>query len=69
MDALRNGCSIVVDVNGVIGGFNKQNPKDFKNDIVCNISSPDIMKQAKKEGKTDLRWQCVQPLQISREGL
>lgn len=52
MDALRNGCSIVVDVNGVIGGFNKQNPKDFKNDIVCNISSPDIMKQAKKEGKT-----------------
>ena len=52
MDALRNGCSIVVDVNGVIGGFNKQNPKDFKNDIVCNISSPDIMEQAKKEGKT-----------------
>ena len=28
-NALRNGCSIIVDVNGVIGGLNKQNPKDF----------------------------------------
>ena len=30
MKALKNGCSIVVDVNGVIGGMNKQNPKDFQ---------------------------------------
>ncbi len=52
MNALRNGCSIVVDVNGVIGGLNKQNPKDFGNDIVCNISKPEIMELAKKEGKT-----------------
>jgi len=52
MDALRNGCSIVVDVNGVIGGLNKQNPKDFGNNIVCNISKPEIMELAKKEGKT-----------------
>ena len=39
MNALKNGCSIVVDVNGVIGGMNKQNPKDFGNNIVCNIST------------------------------
>ncbi len=52
MNALRNGCSIVVDVNGVIGGLNKQNLKDFGNNIVCNISSPEIMELAKKEGKT-----------------
>jgi precorrin-8X/cobalt-precorrin-8 methylmutase len=52
MNALKNGCSIVVDVNGVIGGLNKQNPKDFKNNIVCNISNPKIMELAKKEGKT-----------------
>ena len=52
MMALKNGCSIVVDVNGVIGGLNKQNPKDFGNDIVCNISKPEIMELAKKEGKT-----------------
>ena len=52
MNALRNGCSIVVDVNGVIGGLNKQNLKDFGNDIICNISSPEIMELAKKEGKT-----------------
>lgn len=52
MNALQNGCSIVVDVNGVIGGFNKQNPKDFGNNIICNISKPEIMELAKKEGKT-----------------
>lgn len=52
MKALKSGCSIVVDVNGVIGGLNKQNPKDFGNDIVCNISKPEIMELAKKEGKT-----------------
>ena len=52
MNALRNGCSIIVDVNGVIGGLNKQNPKDFKNNIICNISNPEIMELAKKEGKT-----------------
>jgi precorrin-8X/cobalt-precorrin-8 methylmutase len=52
MNALRSGCSIVVDVNGVIGGLNKQNPKDFGNRIICNISNPEIMELAKKEGKT-----------------
>ena len=52
MNALKNGCSIIVDVNGVIGGLNKQNPKDFGNNIVCNISNPEIMELAKKEGKT-----------------
>ena len=52
MSALRNGCSIVVDVNGVIGGLNKQNLRDFKNEVICNISSPEIMEIAKKDGKT-----------------
>ena len=52
MHALKEGCSIVVDVNGVIGGLNKQNPKDFGNNIVCNISNPKVMEIAKKEGKT-----------------
>jgi len=52
MNALKKGCSIVVDVNGVIGGMNKQNPKDFGNNIICNISKPEIMELAKKNGKT-----------------
>ena len=52
INALKNGCSIIADVNGVIGLMNKQNPKDFGNDIVCNISKPEIMQQAKDEGKT-----------------
>ena len=50
--ALKNGCSIIVDVNGVIGGLNKQNPKDFENNIICNISDPDLAERAKQENKT-----------------
>jgi len=52
LDALKNGSSIVVDVNGIVGLLNKQNPKDFGNNVICNISEPSIMKAAKKEGKT-----------------
>ena len=52
INALKEGCSIVVDVNGVIGGLNKQNPKDFGNKLICNISDSDIAEQAKKENKT-----------------
>ena len=52
LDALKDGCSIVVDVNGIIGLMNKQNPKDFGNDVICNISEPSLMEAAKKEGKT-----------------
>ena len=52
INALKSGCSIVVDVNGVLGGLNKQNPKDFGNNVICNISSPEIMELAKKQGKT-----------------
>ena len=52
INALKNGCSIVTDVNGVIGLMNKQNPKDFGNDLICNISDPSLMESAKKTGKT-----------------
>lgn len=52
MNAIRNGCNIIVDVNGVIGGLNKQNPRDFENEIICNISDPKVMEQAKKDNKT-----------------
>ena len=52
INALKEGCSIVVDVNGVIGGLNKQNPKEFGNKVICNISDPDIAERAKKENKT-----------------
>jgi len=52
LEALKNGCSIVVDVNGIIGLLNKQNPKDFGNNVICNISEPSIMEAAKEAGKT-----------------
>ena len=50
--ALKNGCNIITDVNGVIGGLNKQNPKDFGNDIICNISDPGLAERAKQVNKT-----------------
>jgi len=52
INALKNGCSIIADVNGVIGGLNKQNPKDFGNNLICNISDPDVAERAKQENKT-----------------
>ena len=52
MNALRNGCSIVVDVNGVVGGLNKQNLRDFGNQTICNISDPGIAQTARAEGRT-----------------
>jgi len=52
MKALQDGCSIIVDVNGVIGGFNKQNLKDFSNKTICNISNPELIKMAKQSNKT-----------------
>ena len=52
LDALKNQCSIIVDVNGVVGLLNKQNPKDFGNNVICNISEPSIMEAAKEAGKT-----------------
>ncbi len=52
INALKNGCSIITDVNGVIGGLNKQNPKDFGNNIICNISDSSLAERAKQENKT-----------------
>ena len=50
--ALKKGCNIVVDVNGVIGGFNKANLKEFSNNVICNIGHPDVVEEAKKLQKT-----------------
>jgi precorrin-8X/cobalt-precorrin-8 methylmutase len=52
INALKNGCNIIVDVNGVIGGLNKENLKEFGNKAICNISEPNIVEQAKKLNKT-----------------
>jgi precorrin-8X/cobalt-precorrin-8 methylmutase len=52
INALKKGCNIIVDVNGVIGGLNKQNLKDFRNNVICNISNPVIVEEAKKYNKT-----------------
>lgn len=69
MDALKKGCSIVVDVNGVIGLLNKQNPKEFGNKIVCKISDPEIMTIAKKAGKTRSQTAMRESLQDINGGI
>lgn len=52
ISALKSGCNIVVDVNGVLGGFNKQNLKDFECNVICDISNPQVVEEAKKHNKT-----------------
>ena len=50
--ALKDSCSLVVDVNGVVGLLNKQNSKNFGNNVVCKISEPEVLQQAQKENRT-----------------
>jgi precorrin-8X/cobalt-precorrin-8 methylmutase len=52
MDALQRGCNIIVDVHGVIGGFNKDNMKKFGNQVICTISDPQVVEEAKKLNMT-----------------
>ena len=52
INGLKNGCNIIVDVNGVIGGFNKENLKEFGNKTICYISDSNIASQAEKLNKT-----------------
>lgn len=52
IDALKNGCSIVADVNGVGGLLNRRNLNDFGNKLVCKISDPDIRSRAKDAKRT-----------------
>ena len=52
LDALKSGRNIIVDVNGIIGLLNKQNLTDFKNNVICDISNPDVVKEATKLNKT-----------------
>src|SRR3990172_2857749 len=51
IDALRNGCNLIVDVNGVIGGLNKQNLNEFGKNKISNISNQIIVEKEKKSKK------------------
>jgi len=52
LDALISGKNIIVDVNGIIGLLNKQNLADFKINVICDISNPDVVKEATRLDKT-----------------
>ncbi|MFM8658592.1 MAG: precorrin-8X methylmutase [Candidatus Nitrosotenuis sp.] len=52
IEALKSGKNIIVDVNGIIGLLNKQNLADFKTNVICDISNPDVVKEATRLNKT-----------------
>ena len=52
INALQRGCNIIVDVNAVSGGFNKDNLKKFGNQVICNISDSLVVEEAKRLDKT-----------------
>ena len=52
LNAVKSGCSIVVDVNGVAGLLNKQNTKKYGNNVICRISDPEITRQVQESNKT-----------------
>jgi precorrin-8X/cobalt-precorrin-8 methylmutase len=52
LESLRHGKNIIVDVNGIIGLLNKQNLTDYKNNVICDISNPDVVKEATRLDKT-----------------
>ena len=52
IEALKSSKNIIVDVNGIIGLLNKQNLVDFKTNVICDISNPDVVKEATKLNKT-----------------
>ncbi len=52
VEALQKGCNIIVDVNAVIGGLNKDNLRSFGNNTFCNISDPIVIDEAKRLNKT-----------------
>lgn len=50
--ALKRGCNVIVDVNGVVGLLNKDNLGKFSNKVICGISDPAVVEEAKKLNKT-----------------
>lgn len=52
INALKAGCSITVDVNGVVGLLNKDNLAKFGNKTICSISDQRVVDEAKKLNKT-----------------
>ncbi|HSA98726.1 MAG TPA: precorrin-8X methylmutase [Candidatus Nitrosotenuis sp.] len=52
LEALQDGKNIIIDVNGVIGLLNKKNLDDFKVNAICDISNPDVVKEAMKLDRT-----------------
>lgn len=52
INALKGGRTITVDVNGVVGLLNKDNLAKFGNNVVCKISDPKVVDEAKRLNKT-----------------
>lgn len=52
LTAMRKGCTIHVDVNMALAGFNKHKMDEFNIRAICRIREPGVIEQADKSGKT-----------------
>lgn len=50
--AIKNGCTIVADVDMVLAAINKKSMSEFGISAVCHISDPSLAEQARKMDKT-----------------
>ncbi|MCY3975850.1 MAG: precorrin-8X methylmutase [Thaumarchaeota archaeon] len=69
INALKIGCELVVDVNGVIGGLHKKNLIDFKVNVICNISNTMVRDKAKKYNKTISQMSMRESIMHMNDGI
>ena len=52
VEALKNGCSIITDVNMVKTGIDKKRLSSFGGDVLCKVNDPETHKISEDTGKT-----------------
>lgn len=52
IEAIRNGAPIICDVTMVVSGITRRYVQDFKNEILCFISEPEVLEMAKEQNIT-----------------
>jgi len=69
VSAIRSGCSIISDVNGVAGLLNKQSIRNFGINLVCRISDSSIADEARRHDITRSQAAMRSASQEMRGGL
>ncbi len=50
--AIRGGCRVIADVDGVVGLLNRQALRDFGIQVICRISDPEVARIAAQQDVT-----------------